>query len=169
MTNNSKLLKSLGLTVKNLMFSGNCRIGGPEPDPPGGARAALAEVQDNTLSPNSRCQTTPTHSGCSPKIETKLFACYLPVISTIISTFIFPDIWNRDRLYEIMVFGTYLYVPVCTEYILVRNAEMESCFISFFISTFQGHFVLTSTYWYVLRMYKYKLIKKQFTLNSNQA
>ncbi len=32
-------------------------------------------------------------------------------------------IWNRDRLYEIMVFGTYQYVPVCTEYILVRNAE----------------------------------------------
>ncbi len=32
-------------------------------------------------------------------------------------------IWNRDRLYEIMVFGTYWYVPVCTEYIPVRNAE----------------------------------------------
>ena len=35
----------------------------------------------------------------------------------------FDIIWNRDRLYEIMVFGTYRYVPVCTEYILVRNAE----------------------------------------------
>ncbi len=32
-------------------------------------------------------------------------------------------IWNSDRLYEIMAFGTYQYVPVCTEYILVRNAE----------------------------------------------
>ncbi len=32
-------------------------------------------------------------------------------------------IWNRDRLYENRVFGTYLYVPVCTEYIQVRNAE----------------------------------------------
>ena len=33
------------------------------------------------------------------------------------------DIWNRDPLYEIMDFGTYMYVPVCTEYIPVRNAE----------------------------------------------
>ncbi len=32
-------------------------------------------------------------------------------------------IWNRDRLYEIMDFGTYMYVLVCTEYIPVRNAE----------------------------------------------
>ena len=32
-------------------------------------------------------------------------------------------IWNRDRLYEIMDFGTYMYVLVCTEYILVRNTE----------------------------------------------
>jgi hypothetical protein len=32
-------------------------------------------------------------------------------------------IWNRDRLYEIMDFGTYMYVPICTEYIPVRNAE----------------------------------------------
>jgi hypothetical protein len=32
-------------------------------------------------------------------------------------------IWNRDPLYEIMDFGTYMYVPVCTEYIPVRNAE----------------------------------------------
>jgi hypothetical protein len=38
-----------------------------------------------------------------------------------------------------------------------------------FISTFQGHFVLNSTYRYVLSMYKYILIKKQFTLHSNQA
>ncbi len=34
------------------------------------------------------------------------------------------DIWNRDRLYEIMDFGTYMYVLVCTEYIPVRNAEI---------------------------------------------
>jgi len=34
-----------------------------------------------------------------------------------------PVIWNRDRLYEIMDFGTYMYVLVCTEYIPVRNAE----------------------------------------------
>ncbi len=33
------------------------------------------------------------------------------------------NIWNRDRLYEIMDFGTYMYVPVCTEYIPVRNAD----------------------------------------------
>ncbi len=32
-------------------------------------------------------------------------------------------IWNRDQWYEIRFFCTYLYVPVCTEYILVRNAE----------------------------------------------
>jgi hypothetical protein len=32
-------------------------------------------------------------------------------------------IWNRDRLYEIMDFCTYMYVLVCTEYIPVRNAE----------------------------------------------
>ncbi len=32
-------------------------------------------------------------------------------------------IWNRDQWYEIRDFGTYRYVPVCTEYILVRNAE----------------------------------------------
>jgi hypothetical protein len=42
-----------------------------------------------------------------------------------------------------------------------------------FISTFQLHFVQTSstssTYRYVLRMYKYILIKKQFTLHSNWA
>ncbi len=35
-------------------------------------------------------------------------------------------IWNRDRWYEIRVFGTYMYVPVCTEYILVRNAENDT-------------------------------------------
>jgi hypothetical protein len=34
-----------------------------------------------------------------------------------------PSIWNRDRLYKIRVFGTYQYVQVCTQYILVRNAE----------------------------------------------
>jgi hypothetical protein len=33
------------------------------------------------------------------------------------------SIWNRDRLYEIMDFGTYMYVLVCTKYIPVRNAE----------------------------------------------
>ncbi len=54
------------------------------------------------------------------------------------------NIWNRDRLYEIMVFGTCLYVPVCTEYIPVRNAE--NC-------TYQ--YVHTSMYWYVLSMYRY--------------
>ncbi len=32
-------------------------------------------------------------------------------------------IWNRDQWYEIRVFGTYRYIPVCTEYILVRSAE----------------------------------------------
>jgi hypothetical protein len=32
-------------------------------------------------------------------------------------------IWNRDLLYEIMDFGTYVYVLVCTEYTPVRNAE----------------------------------------------
>ncbi len=32
-------------------------------------------------------------------------------------------IWNRDWLYENRVFGTYRYVPVCTECIQVRNAE----------------------------------------------
>jgi hypothetical protein len=32
-------------------------------------------------------------------------------------------IWNPDRLYEIRVFGTYLYVLVCIENMLVRNAE----------------------------------------------
>ncbi len=30
---------------------------------------------------------------------------------------------NRDQWYEIRVFGTYQYEPVCTEYILVHNAE----------------------------------------------
>jgi hypothetical protein len=37
------------------------------------------------------------------------------------------------------------------------------------LPTFQQHFVQTSTDLYVLRMYKYILIKKQFTLHSNQA
>jgi hypothetical protein len=37
------------------------------------------------------------------------------------------------------------------------------------LSTFQRHFVQTSTYWYVLLMYKYILIMMQFTLHSNQA
>jgi hypothetical protein len=34
-----------------------------------------------------------------------------------------PHIWNRDQWYKIRVFGTYMYVPVCTKYILVHNAE----------------------------------------------
>jgi hypothetical protein len=44
---------------------------------------------------------------------------------------------DGDQWYEIRVFGTYWYVPDCTEYILVRNAENG-----------------TSMYWYVLSMYR---------------
>ena len=47
----------------------------------------------------------------------------IPCISTTLDIPCIYIIWNRDRLYEIMDFGTYMYVPVCTEYIPVRNAE----------------------------------------------
>ncbi len=49
-------------------------------------------------------------------------------------------IWNRDRLYEIMDFGTYMYVLVCTEYIPVRNAE-------------------NGTYWYVPVCTEFKFVQ----------
>ena len=48
----------------------------------------------------------------------------VPVIYQEYSLYILHGyIWNRDRLYEIMDFGTYMYVLVCTQYIPVRNAE----------------------------------------------
>ncbi len=38
-----------------------------------------------------------------------ILVCTRPVHTCTLNT-----IWNHDRLYEIMVFGTYRYVPVCT-------------------------------------------------------
>jgi hypothetical protein len=53
-------------------------------------------------------------------IVTRLVARYVPTRRAHTAG---TEYWNRDRLYEIMDFGTYMYVLVCTEYIPVRNAE----------------------------------------------
>ena len=52
------------------------------------------------------------------------------------------NIWNRDRLYEIMDFGTYMYVLVCTEYIMAYWYDMPKM-------------VHTCMYRYVLSLYRY--------------
>jgi hypothetical protein len=65
--------------------------------------------------------------------------------------------WNRDRLYEIMVFGTYRYVPVCTEYMPVRNAE-NGTYRYVLVCTQYVHLETTESLdmvytWYILGVY----------------
>ncbi len=80
---------------------------GPGPAAPARARGAACGPRDGPAVTGTQASVTVTVTGrrLNFKLTRKL------------------SIWNRDRLYEIMDFGTYMYVLVCTEYIPVRNAE----------------------------------------------
>ena len=93
--------------------------------------AARRRTQAIWILADVRCRTSDVRHRIIPMLHTMSYVMHVrhrtPMMSYV------PDIWNRDRLYEItgMVFGTYRdrYAParVCTQYILVRNAENGTC------------------------------------------
>ena len=58
-------------------------------------------------------------------------------------------------MYDITVFGTYWYVPVCTEYILVRNAENGT----YQYVPFLWQYILVCTGMYCLVPAQYKVVQ----------